>query len=249
MGRAKKPAPPKAILVIDVGGTNIKVKCSTSDESRKSPSGPDMSGPKMVEIVKHMTQDWQYDVISMGFPGAVLHGKIAREPVNMGSGWTHFDYSAAFGKPVRIINDAAMQALGSYEGGSMLFLGLGTGLGTAMVKDGIVEPLELGHMPYRKGHSTEDYLGLRGIQRLGKPRWRKMVLRVVQELYDALEPDYIVLGGGNAKLLDTVPPYCRIGANSNAFLGGFRLWMDAEERANVAAPAAPAAPPLPAEGA
>lgn len=247
MAGKKKVDAPKAILVIDVGGTNIKVKCSTGDESRKSPSGPDMSGSKMVEAVQHMTQDWQYDVISMGFPGAVLHGKIAREPVNLGTGWTRFDYSAAFGKPVRIINDAAMQALGSYAGGSMLFLGLGTGLGTAMVKDGIVEPLELGHMPYRKGHSTEDYLGLRGIERLGKPRWRKMVLRVVQELYDALEPDYIVLGGGNAKLLDTIPPYCRIGANSNAFLGGYRLWMDADELAHMAETPAPPAPP--AEGA
>lgn len=247
MAGKKKVDAPKAILVIDVGGTNIKVKCSTGDESRKSPSGPDMSGSKMVEAVQHMTQDWQYDVISMGFPGAVLHGKIAREPVNLGTGWTRFDYSAAFGKPVRIINDAAMQALGSYAGGSMLFLGLGTGLGTAMVKDGIVEPLELGHMPYRKGHSTEDYLGLRGIERFGKPRWRKMVLRVVQELYDALEPDYIVLGGGNAKLLDTIPPYCRIGANSNAFLGGYRLWMDADELAHMAETPAPPAPP--AEGA
>lgn len=247
MAGKKKVDAPKAILVIDVGGTNIKVKCSTGDESRKSPSGPDMSGSKMVEAVQHMTQDWQYDVISMGFPGAVLHGKIAREPVNLGTGWTRYDYSAAFGKPVRIINDAAMQALGSYAGGSMLFLGLGTGLGTAMVKDGIVEPLELGHMPYRKGHSTEDYLGLRGIERLGKPRWRKMVLRVVQELYDALEPDYIVLGGGNAKLLDTIPPYCRIGANSNAFLGGYRLWMDADELAHMAETPAPPAPP--AEGA
>ncbi|MFN8378626.1 MAG: ROK family protein [Anaerolineae bacterium] len=225
----KKPVPPKAILAIDVGGTNIKVKVNTGEESRKSPSGPNMSGPKMVETVKQMTQDWQYDVISMGFPGAVLNGKIAREPVNLGGGWTRFDYGAAFGKPTRIINDAAMQALGSYAGGSMLFLGLGTGLGTAMVSDGVVEPVELGHMPYKKGHSYEDYIGLRGMQRLGKPRWRKMVLRIVQELYDAIEPDYVVLGGGNAKLLDTIPPYCRIGANSNAFQGGFRLWMAATE--------------------
>jgi polyphosphate glucokinase len=223
---------PLAILVIDIGGTNIKVRVSTSEETRKSPSGPTMSAAEMVETVKHMTVEWQYDAISMGFPGAILGGRIAREPVNMGVGWSTFDYAAAFGKPVRIVNDAVMQALGSYAGGRMLFLGLGTGLGTAMVVDGVAEGLELGHMPWRKGFTTEDYVGRRGLEKLGKPRWRRMVLKLVDELHVSLQPDYIVLGGGNAKLLDEIPPYCRIGANSNAFIGGFRLWQDAEQRAH-----------------
>lgn len=220
---------PLVILTIDIGGTNIKVRCSSGDEVRKSPSGPDMSAAEMVEAVKQITADWDYDVISMGFPGAVLFGRIAREPVNMGTGWTKVDYATEFGKPLRLINDAAMQALGSYEGGRMLFLGLGTGLGTAMIVDGVVDTLELGHMPWRKGRSTEDYVGLRGLKWLGKTRWRRAVLRLVDELYGALEPDYIVLGGGNAKLLDTLPPYCRLGANSNAFEGGFRLWAELAE--------------------
>jgi polyphosphate glucokinase len=231
---------PLAILVIDIGGTNIKVKCSTGEETRKSPSGPDMSAALMVETVKRMTVEWTYDVVTMGFPGAVLGGRIAREPVNMGMGWTRFDYEAAFGKPTRIINDAAMQALGSYAGGRMLFLGFGTGLGTAMVIDGVVEPLELGHMLWRKGHTTEDYVGRRGLERFGKPRWRKMVLRLVEELHESLAPDYIVLGGGNSKLLDEIPPYCRLGANSNAFVGGFRLWLDVAERVHLADDTPPA---------
>ncbi len=231
----KKVSDAPVVLAIDIGGNNIKVQCSSGKETRKSPSGPEMSAPQMVETVKQMTHDWPYDVISMGFPGAVLFGRIAREPVNMGNGWTKLDYEAEFGKPVRLINDAAMQAVGSYEGGRMLFLGLGTGLGTAMIVDGVVETLELGHMLWRKGRSTEDYVGRRGLEWLGKPRWRKAVLRLVDELYWALEPDYIVLGGGNAKLLDSMPPYCRLGANSNAFAGGFRLWTDTSDWSGPAA--------------
>ena len=227
-----------AILVIDVGGTNLKVKRNVDEEIRKSPSGPTMTAAMMVETVKHMTVEWPYDVVSIGFPGAILGGRIARDPVNMGPGWTTYDFAAAFGKPIRLINDAAMQALGSYQGGRMLFLGFGTGLGTAMIVDGIIEPLELGHMLWRKGYTTEDYVGRRGLERLGKPRWRKMVLRLVEELHSAVVPDYIVLGGGNAKLLDEIPPYCRFGANSNAFVGGFRLWMDTGALAQLGTPAA-----------
>jgi polyphosphate glucokinase len=226
---AKTEGAPPVVLAIDVGGSNVKVRRSSSEEIRKTPSGPTMSASGMVEAVREMTADWSFDVISMGFPGAVLFGRIAREPVNMGTGWTTMDYAAEFGKPIRIINDAAMQALGSYEGGRMLFLGFGTGLGTAMIVDGLVDTLELGHMPWRKGRTTEDFVGRRGLKSLGKARWRRAVLKLLDELYGALEPDYIVLGGGNAKLLDDIPPYCRLGANSNAFEGGFRLWMETDE--------------------
>jgi polyphosphate glucokinase len=215
------------ILAIDIGGTHVKVKLSTGDEERKTDSGPDMTADNMVAAVKEMTRDWQFDVVAMGYPGPVLHGTIVREPRNLGSGWVKFDFASAFGKPVKIINDAAMQALGSYAGGRMLFLGLGTGLGTALVVDGIVEPLEMGHLPYKKGRTYEDYVGELGLKRLGKQRWRKAVAKVTEELAAALEPDYVVLGGGNARLLKKLPPDCRLGDNTNAFLGGFKLWTDA----------------------
>jgi polyphosphate glucokinase len=171
-----------------------------------------------------MTSDWAYEVISLGYPGQVVHNMPAHDPANLGPGWIGFDYAAAFGKPVRIINDAAMQALGSYDGGRMLFLGVGTGLGSAMIVDGELEPMELGHLPYKKAKTYEDYVGERGRIRLGKKRWREEVLKVVEVFRTALQPDYIVLGGGNAKFMKELPPDVRLGDNANAFKGGFRLW-------------------------
>ncbi len=219
------------VLAIDIGGTHVKVMCSTGDEERKADSGLKMTAAKMVAAVKEMAHDWDFDVIAMGYPGPVLHGKIAREPHNLGSGWVKYDFARAFGKPTKIVNDAAMQALGSYEGGRMLFLSLGTGLGTAFVVDGIVEPLEMGHLPYKKGRTYEDYVGERGLERLGKKRWRKQVFKVTEELAAALEPDYVVLGGGNARLLKEIPANCRLGDNAKAFVGGFRLWQNADTAA------------------
>jgi polyphosphate glucokinase len=216
------------ILTVDVGGTHVKVMCNTSPEERKAESGPQMTADKLVATVKAMAHDWDFDVITLGYPGSVLHGKIAHEPHNLGPGWVKYDFSKAFGKPTKIINDAAMQALGSYEGGRMLFLGLGTGLGTALVVDGIVEPLEMGHLPYKKGHTYEDYVGAAALEQLGKKRWRENVVKVVEEFSAALEPDYVVLGGGNAKRLDVIPANCRLGNNANAFLGGFRLWQNTD---------------------
>ena len=178
----------------------------------------------MVKLVKAATRDWHYDRITLGFPGPIINGHALREPHNLGGGWVGFNFSRAFGAPVKIINDAAMQALGSYQGGSMLFLGLGTGLGSAMIVDGVLEPMELAHLLYQKGKTYEDYLGLRGIERLGKKKWRKQVAKVVKKLKGALEADYVVLGGGNSKLLKVIPHGARLGSNGNAFLGGFRLW-------------------------
>jgi predicted NBD/HSP70 family sugar kinase len=214
------------ILVVDVGGTNIKVLASGQEQPRKIPSGPTMTPDKMVTDVKEATADWPYEVVSIGYPGPVLHGRPVTEPWNLGRGWVGFDFEKAFGHPVKLINDAAMQALGSYEGGRMLFLGLGTGLGTALILDGVLEPMELAHMPYRKGRTFEDYLGLRGLQRLGRKKWEKHVAQVVEQLKAGLEADYVVLGGGNAKKLRQLPADARLGANTNAFKGGFRLWED-----------------------
>jgi polyphosphate glucokinase len=223
--RAKRPK----ILTIDVGGTHVKVLTNdAASERRKVDSGPKLSAAKMVDAVKALTADWEYDVVSIGYPGPVLHGKPVAEPKNLGPGWVGFDFAKAFGKPVRIVNDAAMQALGSYEGGRMLFLGLGTGLGSALIVDGILEPMELAHMPYKKGKTYEDYVGQRGLDKLGKKRWRKAVLDVVAQLAAALEAESVVLGGGNARLFDEAPPGTRLGANENAFLGGFLLWKDAK---------------------
>jgi polyphosphate glucokinase len=212
------------ILVVDVGGTNLKVRSSQGEEVRKHPSGPDLGPQQMVEAVQELARDWDYDVVSIGFPGPVLNGNPASEPRNLGEGWVGFDFRAAFGKPVRVLNDAAMQALGSYEGGKMLFLGLGTGLGSAVVIDGRVEPMELAHLPYKKGCSYEDYVGRRGLERLGKKKWSKHVATVAERLRHALQVDYVVLGGGNAKKLERLPEGARLGRNANAFLGGFRLW-------------------------
>jgi polyphosphate glucokinase len=214
------------VLVIDVGGTHVKVLATGKKEHREVESGPTMTAQQMVTAVKQLAAGWKYDAVSIGYPGPVAHNRPLHEPRNMGGGWVGFDFPSAFGCPVKLINDAAMQALGSYKGGHMLFLGLGTGLGSAMVVDGLVEPMELGHLPYRKGRTYEDYLGLRGLKRLGKKRWRHHVTVVVGLLRAALEPDDVVIGGGNAKKLNELPPGCRLGDNANAFTGGFELWKD-----------------------
>ncbi len=211
------------ILVIDVGGSHVKVLLSGEDTPRKFESGPDMTPTEMVKGVKKITSDWKYEAIALGYPGPVVRNRPVLDPYNLGKGWVGFHYEQAFGCPIKIVNDAAMQALGSYKKGRMLFLGLGTGLGTAMVVDGMIEPMELGHLPYKKG-TYEDYVGLRGLKKRGKKKWRKYVADVVKSLSVALEPDDVVLGGGNVKKLKTLPPHCRAGDNANAFLGGFRLW-------------------------
>jgi polyphosphate glucokinase len=214
------------VLVIDVGGTHIKILATGRKQHRQVESGPTMTAEQMVAAVKPLAAGWRYDRVSIGYPGPVLHNHPLHEPVNMGGGWVGFDFPAAFGCPVKVINDAAMQALGSYKGGHMLFLGLGTGLGSAMVVDGIVQPMELGHLPYRKGRTYEDYLGVHGLKRLGKKRWRHHVAVVIEKLKAALEPDDVVIGGGNAKRLDELPVGCRLGDNANAFVGGFQLWKE-----------------------
>ena len=211
-------------LVVDVGGTHVKMLATGQSEPRKFISGPAMTAGKMVKLVRAATRDWQYERISLGYPGPIVNGHPLREPHNLGGGWMNFNFAKAFGRPVKVINDAAMQALGSYQGGSMLFLGLGTGLGSAMIVDGVLEPMELAHLLYKKGKTYEDYLGLRGIERLGKNKWRKHVARVVKKLKSALEADYVVLGGGNSKKLERIPSGARLGSNGNAFRGGFRLW-------------------------
>jgi polyphosphate glucokinase len=213
------------VLVVDVGGTDIKVLATGQETPRKFPSGPEMTAAQMVAGVLEITDGWDFDVVSMGYPGPVLKDRPVSEPHNLAKGWVGFDFKGSFGKPVKIINDAAMQALGSYEGGRMLFLGLGTGLGTTMIVDGLLEPMELGHLPYKK-KTYEDYVGLRGLKRVGKKKWRQYVADVVEKLTAALEPDYVVLGGGNVRKLKKLPPNCRAGSNENAFKGGFRLWED-----------------------
>jgi polyphosphate glucokinase len=214
------------VLVVDVGGTNVKVLATGQKEPRKFPSGPKMTPKQMVSGVKQIASDWKYDVVSIGYPGLVHKGRPAVEPHNLGRAWVGFDFKAAFGRPVKIVNDAAMQALGSYKKGLMLFLGFGTGLGAALVDQGIVVPMELGHLSYKKG-TYEDYLGIRGLKRLGKKKWKRTVAYGVARLFDAFHPDDVVLGGGNVKKLKQLPPGCRRGDNANAFLGGFRLWENA----------------------
>ncbi len=221
------------VLVVDVGGSHVKVLASGEQESRRADSGPNLSAAQMVEAALKLAADWRWDGVSVGVPSPVHGGRVIAEPVNLGEGWVGFDYTGAFGKPTKVVNDAAMQALGSYEGGRMLFLGLGTGLGSALVANGFVQPMELGHLPYKKA-TFEDYIGSAGLQKRGKRRWRLDVTDAVARLSAALEPDYVVLGGGNARKLDALPPNARLGANENAFTGGFRLW-DREAPAQIPA--------------
>jgi polyphosphate glucokinase len=213
------------VLVIDVGGTNVKLLATGQKEPRKYPSGPTMTPRKMVKLVKNSAADWKFDCISLGYPGPIINGHPLREPHNLGRGWVGFNFQKAFGCPVKVLNDAAMQAVGSYKGGRMLFLGLGTGLGSAMIVDGMLQPMELAHLTYKKRKSYEDYLGLRGLERMGKKKWRRYVAKITKTLKIALEADYVVLGGGNSKLLKELPPGARLGKNENAFLGGFRMWQ------------------------
>jgi len=216
------------VLAIDVGGTNLKILATGQDERRKVPSGPNMTANRMVAEARKLAKDLKYDVVSIGYPGLVHEGRPIAEPRNLGAGWVDFDFEKAFGCPVKIINDAAMQALGSYHNGKMLFLGLGTGLGSCAVVNGKVGALELAHLPYKKW-TYEDYVGRRRLEQRGRKKWSKDVAEVVAHLVKALQPNDVVLGGGNAKKLTKLPKGCRLGSNANAFLGGFRLWEDGEE--------------------
>ena len=214
------------ILVIDIGGTNIKLLASGQRTPVKVPSGPKLTPRQMMDEVLEATEGWDFDAVSIGYPGPVSRNKPKQEPVNLGRGWTRFNYERAFGRPVRMINDAAMQALGSYSGRTMLFLGLGTGLGNTLVIDGVVVPLELAHLPYTNGKTYEEVVGEAGLKRLGKRKWRRHVNEVVGLLSAATNADYTVIGGGNVRFLDELPPKARRGNNANAFRGGFRLWDD-----------------------
>lgn len=217
------------ILVIDIGGNSVKVLVSGETEPRKFPSGPTLTPRQMVSGVQKLTEDWHYDAVSIGYPGRVREDRPCAEPNNLGQGWIKFDFGKAFGVPVKVMNDAAMQALGSYKRGAMLFLGLGTGLGTALVVDGIVVPMELGQLSYKQG-SYESYLGLKGLRRFGIKKWRDCVREVIARFISALEVDEVVIGGGNVNKLDKLPPHCRAGDNALAFRGGFLLWAKNEQR-------------------
>ena len=211
------------VLVIDVGGTHVKILASGEKEKREFDSGPTLTARQMVSSVRKLADGWEYEVVSIGYPGPVVHDRPLAEPYNLGKGWAGFNFAAAFKLPTKVINDAAMQALGSYRGGKMLFLGLGTGLGSTMIVDGIVQPMELGHLPYKK-RTYEDYVGVCGLEEFGKKAWRKHVEDIVEYLVAALQPDEVVLGGGNANKLKEFPRLCRLGDNANAFKGGFRMW-------------------------
>lgn len=212
------------ILAIDIGGSHVKCAASNHRRRARFRSGPQLTGAEMVKGVLRLTQGWRFDRVAIGYPGVVRNGRPVQEPHNLGSGWVGFDFQASFGRPVRLINDAAMQALGDYRGRKMLFLGLGTGLGSALIVDGTIVPLELGHLHYANHHDYEHYLGERGRRRLGNKKWRGLVLEIVEDLRNAFRPDYVVLGGGNAVRLTRLPPHTRHGKNANAFVGGFRLW-------------------------
>lgn len=234
MGRSRTNIAPRRIaerkpvlnvLAIDIGGTHVKVLATGQGAEREFVSGPALTPKKMVSKVRKLVADWDYDVVSVGYPGVVLQNRPVSDPWNLGKGWAGFNFEAAFKRPVKVVNDAAMQALGSYKRGKLLFLGLGTGLGSALIVNGIIEPMELGHLPYKKA-TFEDYLGVRGLNKYGKKKWRHYVADVVERLMAALEPEDVVLGGGNVHKLKKLPPGCRAGDNANAFLGGFRLWQD-----------------------
>lgn len=224
MKTISKPVP-KNILVIDVGGTHLKIHCTGAGPTVKVPSGPTMTARQMAAAVNKVAANWRFDVVSIGFPGPVVKGRPLREPHNLGGGWVKFDFKKAFGRPVKIINDAAMQALGGHRGGRCLFLGLGTGLGSALAIENDILPLELAHLPYRKNKSYEEYLGTAAMKRMGKKKWREHVAIVAGLLKDALLADYVVLGGGNARQLKELPPGCELGKNENAIIGGQRLWQ------------------------
>jgi polyphosphate glucokinase len=216
------------ILVVDVGGMHVKLRIDARGPIHKFVSGPKMSALSMMRQILKLTRNLSFDAVSIGYPGLVFHGRIAAEPHNLGKGWVRFDFEKALGKPVRVINDAAMQAIGSYRGGRMLFLGLGTGLGVTIIIDGVVEPTEVGHMPYKRGRTFEDYVGERGRERLGSRKWRRKVNDVIEQLKFAFEADYVVLGGGNAVRLKSLPRGVRLGDNRNAFTGGLRLWQQGD---------------------
>lgn len=220
----------QVVLAIDIGGSHVKLRTSSGGEERKAKSGPRMGPGEMADAVDNMAQGLAFDVIAMGYPGPVIHNRILAEPHNLAPGWVGYDFGKRFAKPVRIVNDALMQAIGSYEGGRMLFLGLGTGLGAAMIVDKVAQPMELAHLPYRKGRSYEEYLGSAGLGKRGHDKWQRHVFCAVEMLAAALEPDYVVIGGGNARELDSLPPKCRRGDNANAFKGGFALWQDTDLR-------------------
>jgi len=220
----KRSSASQTILSIDVGGSHVKVMTNTKRIKREFESGPDLTARSMVEQVEQITKDWTYDAVSVGYPGPVVRNRPSAEPHNLGRGWKGFDFSRAFKRPTRVVNDALMQALGGYKGGKMLFLGLGTGLGSAMIVDGALVPMELAHLPYREGKTFEHFVGAAGLKRHGKKKWTRYVDDVVERLTAALEPDYVVLGGGNARKLEKLPAKARLGRNANAFLGGFRLW-------------------------
>jgi polyphosphate glucokinase len=220
------------VLVVDVGGTHVKILVSGQKEARRFASGPTLTAKQMVSEVQKLAGDWRYDLVSIGYPGPVLRGRPIAEPRNLGRGWVGFDFEKAFRRPVKVVNDATMQAIGSYERGKMLFLGLGTGLGSTLVVDGITEPMELSQLPYKKG-TYEDYVGVRGLKKHGQKKWQRYVADVVDRLTGALEPDDVVLGGGNSKELTKLPSGCRMGDNANAFLGGFRLWEKEHKDGNT----------------
>jgi polyphosphate glucokinase len=237
------------ILVLDVGGNHVKLLCTGQSDPVKIPSGPKLTAAKMAAAARKAAAKFKYTAVSIGYPGPVLHDQPVAEPHNLGGGWVGFDFDKAFGCPVKVLNDAAMQALGSYEGGRMLFLGLGTGLGSAMIVDGLLQPMELAHLPYKHGKTYEDYVGERALERVGKKKWRKAVAEVVERLRQALEPEYVVLGGGNSRLIEDVPKGVRLGNNANAFKGGFRMWEDptagesSADNPETPAKAEPIAPP------
>ena len=221
-----KKKTPRRILAIDIGGNHVKTKLSGRREMRQFNSGPTLTPRQLVKRVHELNGDLKFDAVSIGYPGVVVHGRIVAEPHNLGRGWVGFDFRAALGRPTHVMNDAAMQALGSYEGGRMLFLGLGTGLGSTLIVEGVVAPMELAHLPFKRGKSYEAYIGERGRKRLGARKWSKTVSEVVEQLRTALEADYVVLGGGNARKLKKLPKNTRLGNNDFAFLGGYRVWRD-----------------------